>query len=90
VSGRSWGWVFQSDPDGGYVDGGAPDVVAFVVAGGNGAVLLGQGEASLDGVAVGIGLFVEHWWPSAVAAALGPVADLVGAFGDDGLDAPAA
>src|SRR6266567_4511601 len=80
----------EPDPDRGHVDGPAPDVVAFVVPGGDGAVLAELAERPLDGVALLIGRGVEGGRAAAPAAALEPVLDLVRGFGDGRLDPAAA
>jgi len=79
--------VSEPDPDRGDVDGSAPDEVAFVVAGGEGAVLAELAEGTLDGVALLINVGVEGGWAAARAPAAEPVAGLICGFGDGGLDA---
>ena len=79
--------VSEPDPDRGDVDGSAPDEVAFVVAGGDGAVLAELAEGTFDGVALLVSGGVEGGWAAARAAAADPVAGLVGGFRDGGLDA---
>src|SRR3954451_13699279 len=83
---RSVDRVAERDPDGGDVNGAAPDVVAFVVPGGHGSVLLQLVDGSLDDVAVGAPPGVERRWAAPGGAPLGAVADLVGAFRDDTAD----
>src|SRR2546421_3726632 len=80
----------EPDPDRGHVDGPAPDVVAFVVPGGDCAVLAELAESALDGVALLIGSGVEGGRAAAPAAALEPVLHLVRGFGDGRLDPAAA
>ena len=81
VSRRSWCWVAEPDSDRGDVDGSAPNEVAFVVPGHDGAVLAELAEGALDGVAVLAGGGVEGGWAAALAAAPDPVAGLVGGLG---------
>jgi hypothetical protein len=83
VSYRSWNGVSEPAPDRGDVDGSAPDEVAFVIPGGDGAELA---EGTLDGVALLAG-GVEGGWPTARAAAPQPVAGLICGLSDGGLDA---
>jgi hypothetical protein len=82
--------VAEPDPDGGDVDGSAPDEVAFVVAGGDGAVLAELADGALDGVALLVQLAVEGGRAAALAAAPEPACLLVGGLGDDGPDAASA
>src|ERR1700674_2885062 len=79
--------VAEPDPDRGDVDGAAVDEVALVVPGGDRPVLAKPAEGALDGVALLVGDGVARGRPSAPAAAPEAVADLVGGFGDGGLDA---
>lgn len=62
----------------------------LVVAGGDASPLLQAVEAPFHDVAVCVCLAVEGWWAASVAASPGPVADLVGPFGDRVRDAVAA
>src|SRR5436190_9615583 len=80
----------EPDPDRGHVDGSAPDEVALVVPGGDGAVLAEMAEGPLDDVALLIGRSVEGGRAPAPAAAPQPVPHLVRGLGDGRLDpAPA-
>jgi hypothetical protein len=63
------------------IDGASPDVVAFVEASGDGAVVFESVGGALDGVAVLVLIGVEGGWASAAVALLLAVAYLVGAFG---------
>src|ERR1700685_1428008 len=80
----------EPDPDRGHLDGSAPDVVALVVPGGDGAVLAEVAEGALDDVALLIGRSVEGGRAAAPAAALEPVLHLVRGLGNGGLDPAAA
>src|SRR6266566_165805 len=80
----------EPDPDRGHIDRSAPDVVALVVPGGDGAVLAEMAEGALDHVALLIGRGVEGGRAAAPAAAPQPVPDLVRGLGDSGLDLAAA
>jgi hypothetical protein len=51
--------VAEPDPDRGHIDGAAPDEIAFVIPGGDGAVLAELAEGPLDRVALLIGSGVE-------------------------------
>src|SRR5690349_19089354 len=77
----------EPDSDRGHIDGSAPDEVAFVVPGSDGAVLAEVAEGALDGVALPVGGGVEGGRAAAFAAAPQPVADLICGLGDGGLDA---
>jgi hypothetical protein len=79
--------VAEPDPDRCHVDGVTVDVVALVIPGGDCPVLAEPVEGPLDGVALLAGLGVESGRAAALAAATEAVADLVGGFGDGGLDA---
>ena len=71
------GWMAEPDSDRGHVDGSAPDEVAFVVPGSDGAVLAEVAEGALDGVALPVGGGVGGGRAAAFAAAPQPVADLI-------------
>src|SRR5271156_2520722 len=80
------GRVAEPDPDRGDVDGSAPDEVAFVEPGGDGAVLAQLAEGPFHGVALLVSGGVEGGRAAARAAAPQPAADLVGGLRDRGLD----
>jgi hypothetical protein len=56
-------WVAEPDPDGGDVDGAAPDEAAFAEPGRHRAMLAELAEGALDGVAVLAG----GWWRAPAA-----------------------
>ena len=60
--------VAEPDDDGGDGDGASVDVVAFVVAGGDGAVCAELVDCSFDGVAVAVMHLVEGGGSSAAGA----------------------
>jgi hypothetical protein len=51
--------VAEPDSDRGHIDGSAPDEVAFVVSGGDGAVLAELAEGTLHNIALPVGRRVE-------------------------------
>jgi len=83
---RSCSGVMEPDPDRGHVDGSAPDEVAFVVPGRDGAVLAELAEGPLDDVALLVRGSVEGGRPSTFAAAPDLVAGLVRGLGNRDLD----
>jgi hypothetical protein len=90
VSFRSWDGIAEPDSDRGDVDGSAPDEVAFVEPGSNGAVLAELAEGPLDRVALLVCGGVERGRAAAGAAAPFAVTDLVSRLANGGFDlAPA-
>jgi len=59
----------EPDPDRGHIDGSAPDEVALVIPGRDGALLAELAERALDGVALLVGGGVEGGRAAAFAAA---------------------
>jgi hypothetical protein len=76
------GQVAEPGLDGGYVNGGVVHVLAFVVAGRDGAELFELVERPFDGVALLVAVGVEGVRASAGRPAASPVGLLVGLLRD--------
>lgn len=68
MSGKSWDWVAEPDPDWGHVNGALVDELALAEPGGHGAELPELGKAVFDGAALFVTADVEGGRPAARGA----------------------
>lgn len=81
-------WLAAVLDDGGEGDAAPVGGGVFVVSGGDSAPLFESAEAAFDDVAISVSLTRKVWWPSAAAASVFSVLDLIGSFGDGAADPP--